>query len=288
MRKTGLSNNPNRWHRNGAVEQDADPPLARDRQFVTALARGLEVLACFSSDRSVLSGSEIAQLTGIPQPTVWRLCHTMIVLGVLVRLPGDRMRPGLAALRLGGSALAGLDTVDLARPAMQALADEYQAACGLAVRQGLQMVMIERCHGDNRLLTNLRRGSTVPIATSGLGWAFLAGLDNAARRHLIAEIRESDPARWSAARTAFGVALEEFRTQGFIVNSGVFHPDYHTAAVTVRDRRGAVRFTLNCGAPISTLSAEQLRHSVAPRLKTLASQLQEAIAMESDRMDQSS
>lgn len=265
---------------------DAAAGPAPDRQFVTALARGLQVLACFSSERPELSGSEIAQLTELPQPTVWRLCHTMIQLGVLVRLPGDRMRPGLAALRLGSSALAGLDTVDLARPAMQAIADEYHAACGLAVRQGMQMVMIERCHGDNPLLTNLRRGSTVPIATSGLGWAFLAGLDPGARRSLIAEINVADPARWALARMPFKLALSEFDQHEYIVNSGIFHPDYHTAAVTVQDRQGDVRFALNCGAPLSTLSAEQLRDEVAPRLLTLAAQLEEAIAMEPDRQDQ--
>jgi DNA-binding IclR family transcriptional regulator len=274
-------------HRTGTVRASVSDRArrkpVRDRQFVTALARGLEILNCFSAEEPERSGSDIARMTGLPQATVWRLCHTMIEMGVLVATPGDRLRPGLAALRLGSSALAGLDTVDLARPAMQALADDYRAACGLAVRQGLQMVMIERCHGNNPLLTNLRRGSAVPMASSGHGWAYLAALPAPARQSLIAEIRAADPPGWAAVGLAFRRALDAFQADGYIVNSGIFHPDYHTAAVPVHDRDGHIRFTLNCGAPLSTLTPGQLREEVAPRLKRLAGELQAAIAMESGR-----
>jgi len=278
--------NHDEHRKGGALTSIGEAPgrkAPKDRQFVTALARGLEILSCFSAEQPERSGSDIARITGLPQPTVWRLCHTMIEMGVLVATPGDRMRPGLAALRLGSSALAGLDTVDLARPAMQSLADDYRAACGLAVRQGLQMVMIERCHGNNPLLTNLRRGSAVPMASSGHGWAYLAALAAPARQTLIAEIRAADPAGWTPVRAAFRAALAAYPADGYIVNSGIFHPDYHTAAVPVHDRERNIRFTLNCGAPLSTLTPRQLRDDVAPRLKRLAEELEAAIAMESGR-----
>src|SRR5690606_25146051 len=105
--------------------EDMARPAGKDRQFVTALARGLQILSCFSSATPELSGSELAKLTGLPQPTVWRLCHTMLQLGMLITTSGDRMRPGLPVLRLGHSALARLDAVELARPHMQDMADTY-------------------------------------------------------------------------------------------------------------------------------------------------------------------
>ncbi|MGE0800420.1 MAG: IclR family transcriptional regulator [Lautropia sp.] len=245
-------------------------PAAADRQFVTALARGLQVLACFSSEAPELSGSELARLTGLPQPTIWRLCHTMLELGMLIRTGADRMRPGLPVLRLGYSALAGLDAVELARPHMQEMADRYRAACGLATRQGLHMVMIERCHGDNPLLTNLRRGSVFPIAISGLGWAYLAGVPVNEREAMLAELERDDSARWKTCRKAFLSAFSEYEERGFIVNAGMFHPDYHTVAVPIYDRHGRYHCSLNCGAPISTLPAPRLRKEVAPKLLALA------------------
>ncbi|MGD9941808.1 MAG: IclR family transcriptional regulator [Burkholderiaceae bacterium] len=262
------------------AEVDVAAAEGRDRQFVTALARGLQILSCFSSTTPELSGSELAKLTGLPQPTVWRLCHTMLELGMLISTAGDRMRPGLPVLRLGISALAGLDVVELARPHMQEAANHYRAACGLATRQGLQMVMIERCHGDNPLLTNLRRGSVFQVADSGLGWACLAGLPAHEREALIAEIERDDAQRWKAARKAFRAALADYEENGFIVNSGIFHPDYHTVAVPVFDRNGQVHCGLNCGAPISTLPTQKLRKEVGPKLVSLARMLEAGMVLD--------
>lgn len=252
----------------------------KDRLFVTALARGLEILSCFSSKSPELSGSELSKMTGLPQPTVWRLCHTMLELGMLIQTKNDRLRPGLPVLRLGISALSGLDVVELARPHMQEIADHYRAACGLATRQGLQMVMIERCHGNNPLLTNLRRGSVVQIADSGLGWAYLAGASEDERNSLIEQFDKANEKRWVTIRKAFFEAYAEYCEKGFIVNSGVFHPDYHTVAVPVLDRNGAFHCALNCGAPLSTLSPQKIRKETGPKLQTLARMLEAGMVLE--------
>ncbi|MDH3232081.1 MAG: helix-turn-helix domain-containing protein, partial [Alphaproteobacteria bacterium] len=56
---------------------------AKDRQFVTALARGLEVLRAFQ-EGGPLGNQEIARRTGLPKPTVSRLTHTLKQLGYIV------------------------------------------------------------------------------------------------------------------------------------------------------------------------------------------------------------
>jgi hypothetical protein len=68
----------------------------KDRQFVTALARGLQILSCFGSSRAEIGGTQLAAMTGLPQPTVWRLCNTMQQLGFLTAAGGDKLRPGQA------------------------------------------------------------------------------------------------------------------------------------------------------------------------------------------------
>src|ERR1700674_743687 len=90
---------------------------------VTALVRGLQVLRCFDYGRKSLGSSEIARLTRLPQPTVWRLCKTLEREGYLVAEGGARYRPGLAILTLGYAALGTLDFAEMARPELQAIAD---------------------------------------------------------------------------------------------------------------------------------------------------------------------
>lgn len=213
-------------------------------------------------------------LTGLPQPTVWRLCHTMLALGMLISISGDKMRPGLPILRLGHSALAGINALELARPHMQDLADRYGGACGLAARDGLDMVFLERCESSSQLVLNLRRGSTVPVANSAFGWAYLAGLPIDAREKLITEIQSNEPKQWTLVSEHFEKALAGFEIQGFILNEGVFHHSYNTVAAPVFGADGKVVFCLNCGTASATLSVTALRKEVAPKLVSLARMLE--------------
>ena len=78
-----------------------------DRHFVTALARGLDVLACFRTGEATLGNQELAQRCGLPKSTVSRLTHTLARLGFLIQLPDcGRFRLGTACLALGSAMLA--------------------------------------------------------------------------------------------------------------------------------------------------------------------------------------
>ena len=59
------------------------PRAAKDRQFVTALARGLDILRAFTPRHPVLGNNEIAQRAHLPKPTVTRLTYTLTQLGYL-------------------------------------------------------------------------------------------------------------------------------------------------------------------------------------------------------------
>ncbi|MFA6022118.1 MAG: helix-turn-helix domain-containing protein, partial [Rhodospirillales bacterium] len=45
-----------------------DQEDSKDRMFITALARGLEVLRCFGPSDSMLGNQDISQRTGLPKP----------------------------------------------------------------------------------------------------------------------------------------------------------------------------------------------------------------------------
>ena len=51
--------------------------------FITALARGLDVLRCFRSEPKTLGNQELARLTGLPKPTISRITFTLTELGYL-------------------------------------------------------------------------------------------------------------------------------------------------------------------------------------------------------------
>ena len=250
------------------MTKPAAPP-DDDRHFVTALARGLEILACFSTSRPEIGGTQLAAMTGLPQPTVWRLCHTMVQLGTLVPVSGDKLRPGIPMLKLGRAALASIPLAAAARLPMQALADRFGAASGLGARDGARMVFVQRCISEATLVMNLRVGARLPLLSSVVGWGLLSGMDPAGRAALVAEHAPADP-RWPTVQPHFEAALAEAATDGFILNIGVFHSGYHGVGVPVRGADGQPRFGLTCAASASTHSAAFLRQEVGPALLEVA------------------
>ena len=58
-------------------------------QFIASLARGLEILRCFTATTQILGNQELSQLTGLPKPTIARITNTLVSLGYLKQLPNS-------------------------------------------------------------------------------------------------------------------------------------------------------------------------------------------------------
>src|SRR5260370_839511 len=96
-----------------------------DRQFATTLARGLEVLRCFTPLEPLLGNKEISVRTGLPKPTVSRLTYTLTKLGYLrhnMRL--GKYQLGSAVLSVGYPLLASVNV----RPGARLLREHRRAA----------------------------------------------------------------------------------------------------------------------------------------------------------------
>ena len=149
-----------------------DPKVTADRQFVTALGRGLAVLRCFDATRTQLGTTEIAQMTNLPQPTVWRLCYTLQQLGYLMQAPdSDKLRIGMAVLGLGQYALGSTDIGEMVLPELIQISKLTSAAVSLGVVDQDDILIVKRAQGDGPLVLNMSMGSRLPILTSSAGWA---------------------------------------------------------------------------------------------------------------------
>lgn len=146
-----------------------------DRNYVTALARGLDVLSCFRSGEKLLGNQDIAKRCGLPKSTVSRLTYTLTTLGYLIHVPSEgKYRLGTATLALGSAMLTGLDVRQIARPLMQRLADFAQAEIALGTRDRHNMLYIEHCPCPQPIVSDLDMGSRIPLATTAMGRAWLA------------------------------------------------------------------------------------------------------------------
>lgn len=254
----------------------------KDPRFVTALARGLDVLRCFTSERQELGTTEIARLTGLAQSTVWRLCYTLSTLGYLV--PGrspDRLRIGAGVLLLGHALITHTGIADFAAPLMKELADKYGLSVSLGERYQDRMVIVQRSEARGILSVNLHVGSSLDIANSSLGWAYIAGIDEEARRRLLDELRAQDAKAWCARSVDIDEAIQTCGELGFVFNLGKSHPDINAIGVPVVSGDGQHVLALTCGGGRSQITKEKLSREIAPELLALAARLAPMVAADS-------
>ena len=248
---------------------------AKDRQFVTALARGLDVLRAFGAGEA-LANSEIASRTGLPRPTISRLTHTLTALGYLTHDPrAECYRPSSAVLSLGYGAVAGTEFRAIARPHMQAIADVARSSCALGACHGLEMIYVENCRGRDAPFTlGLDVGSRLPLASTAMGRAWLGGLEPKARAEKLKALARHHGARWKTQEPGLTRALADFDRYGFALSIAEWTPEINAVAVPLTFPGAEGLMSLNCGGAASLLPLERLRKEIGPRLLEAKQQIE--------------
>lgn len=256
-----------------------DEVVLRDRKFVVALARGLEVLRAFTPSEGLLGNQEIATRTGLPKATVSRLTYTLMRLGYLshfARLGKYQLAP--AAMSLGYSALANMRVREVARPFMQELADYSRASVALGSRDRLSLVYIENCRSENGVTLRLDVGARVPIATTAMGRALIAALPAREREFLFGHISKNEGNRWPRVRAGLEQAVEDLARRGFTLSHGEWQPDVSAVGVPLIAADGSGVFAFNCGAPAYQITRERLEQDIGPRLVNLVRNIEFALS----------
>ena len=238
---------------------------------VSALERGISVLRCFSQERPVLGYADIAKMTGIPRPTVNRLVATLNATGMLKPAPAaDRFTLGPAVISLARVFLVSLDVRAVARPKMLAMAEDLGASVYLAVRDGMEMVLIEACRPNSSILSpRLDVGSRAPIPTSALGRAYLSALDESRRTQLVDSLRLLRGPEWDRIGPAMQRAVDEAQRLGYCLSLGEFHHEINSVSVPLVGPGDEI-MALNCGGAAFMFTEQRLREEFAPRLLAIA------------------
>ena len=253
----------------------------RDRQFVTALARGLEILRCFRPGRRLLGNGELAARTGLPKPTVSRLTHTLTCLGYLRHLPAQgKYELDHAVLSLGYAVLANLPIRHIARPLMQDLADYANCSVSLAARDRLEMIYLESCRSRSTVSLRLDAGLHMPMLSTSIGRAFLAALPEPERDYFHRQLRERDPAEWRSQQPTLAQSLLDYRECGYCLSLGDWKRNVHGVAAPLLMPDDSDVLVVTVSGPAFSLRRRQLVEDIGPRLLYLVRHLQEEVQRE--------
>ena len=218
---------------------DLAPAPDYSRYIVPGLERGLRMLCEFSRAEPVLTGAELARRVKAPRSTVFRLLMTLEAMGFVERTDDGRAyRLGLAVLRLGFEYLASLDIAGLAQPVVERIRDLSGRATNLVVRDGREIVYIQRAAPTSPLASSITVGTRLPAHATVLGQLLLSDLNLPALRALYPEPRleQYGPATPTTVEALFDQA-QRLRAQGYAVSEGGFEPYICTVAAPVLNAR---------------------------------------------------
>lgn len=263
-------------------ESGESEAIAGDRQFITSLFRGLEVLRVFRpEDRSGLSNGDISARTGLPNSTISRLTYTLLKTGYLLYdKETGRYRMGVPVLSLGYACLSGLPVRDAALGYMQDLANECGEGVQVALGGRVDFTMTYLAAARSRSVISLQLdvGSRISLARSAMGRAYIAACAPEEKTELLDGIKQrTEPGIWPSIRDGISRAEDEIAARGFYANIGEWQPGVNAVAVPFRSKQSnAPLMAFNLGGPATYLHKDDVIDRFGPRLVEMVHTLRQS------------
>lgn len=248
--------------------------VEEDRQFVTALGRGLTLLAAFEHQEQ-LSHQELCQVSGLPKATVTRLIYTLTALGFLRTSYHGQYQLGSSAVRLSATAWSRHDIVAFAEPLLRQFATDNEVSVNLATEIEGEMRYLACYRSPTRLSINLQVGSAVPIEQTAIGRAFYATSSPTRQALINTNLQEQlSKTDYQQAQIMLNESVAYYKAHGYTLSDGEFSPDILAVAVGVFDiTTGLHEYSLNASVPRANWDSEEYASTIVPKLQALAERI---------------
>lgn len=212
-------------------------PVSTERSLTR---KTLDVLGAFTAARPYLTLSEISRATGLSLTTTHRIVGDLVGWQALERGGDGRYHIGIRLFETAALSPRGLPLREVALPFMEDLYEATHENVQLAVREGLEVVYVERLAGREAVRVLTRVGGRFALHATGVGLVLLA--------HAPAEIQEQVLAgpltRWTDRTVSDAAALRrtlaDVRLRGVAVSDRQVTDDAVSIACPIHDRTDAV------------------------------------------------
>lgn len=258
-------------------EEDAGNGGVNPRDFVSSLARGLEVLRAFNRTRRKMTLSEVAAETGNTRAGARRILLTLVREGYAVA-DGKLFDLTPQVLELGYSVLSSKGVWDIARPFIDHLSEEMRESVSAAVLDNFDVVYVSGAQYHRILSIGITVGARYPAASTATGRVLLAAQPKETWDRMIRKL----PLKKLTDRTVtdpveFRKILEDVSEKGWCLVDQELETGLTSIAVPVYNRRGALAGAINVGVPSIRMTPEAIVDTVLPRLQETVANISRAI-----------
>lgn len=202
-------------------------------------SRALSLLGTFDEQHRRLGLSQMAERAGLPLPTAHRLVGELVTFGALARTPSGDYVVGRRLWDIGLLAPMQSGLREVASPYLHDLYGATGATVHLAVRDGLEVLYVDRLRGNASVPVLSQAGSRLPLHTTGVGKVLLAYAPAEVEQEVLANL--TAVTRYSITQPgALRRQLARVRGEGWASTSEEMALGACSAAVPVRQREHVV------------------------------------------------
>ena len=247
------------------------------RDYVSSLARGLEVLRAFNRTRRKMTLSEVAAETGNTRAGARRILLTLVHEGYAVA-DGKLFDLTPQVLELGFSVLSSKGAWDIARPFIDHLSDSLRESVSAAVLDKFDVVYVTGAQYHRVISVGITVGARFPAHCTANGRVLLAAQPDEMWPGMLQNIpltRMTD--RTVTDRAEFRRVLEQVRAQGWSLVDQEMETGLMSIAVPLRNAAGGLVGAINVGVPTVRMTPADMVDYVLPRLQETAENIRAAL-----------
>ncbi len=241
---------------------------------VQVIERIFTLLEVLSSREEAMSLKEISEKTGLHPSTAHRILNDLAIGRFVDRPEAGAYRLGMRLLELGNLVKARLSVRDTALGPMRELHKQIQQPVNLSVRQGDEIVYVERAYSERSGMQVVRAiGGRAPLHLTSVGKLFLAADEPqrvrayATRTGLMGNTRNS-----LTQLPALERDLQLCRQQGVARDNEELEMGVRCMAAGIYDDQGKLVAGLSISAP-----ADRLDEGWLAKLRATAEQISHAL-----------
>lgn len=194
----------------------------------------LAILGAFSARHPEQSLTELATRAGLSLPTAHRRAAELVEWGALEKSPDGRYRIGLRLWEVALLAPRAHDLRELALPFMEDLYVVTRENVQLAVREGTELVFVERIAGRSAVPVMTRVGGRFPLHATGVGLVLLAHAPSKVQEAVLTGSLRRFTEQTITDAATLRVVLSGVRQQGYAISDRFVTDDALSIAAPIR------------------------------------------------------
>ena len=239
-----------------------------DRDFVTALASGLEVILAFDDAHPRMTLSEVAARTGMNRARARRFLLTLHALGYVHKQQRVfELTPKV--LQLGYSFLSARDYRSVIQQVLEDITSECGESSSLGLLDGDEVTYVARSSSRHRLLAiTLSVGTRLPAAFTSMGRVLLAQLPDEELDAWLARVELKSYTDKSITNKAeLKKCILEVRQQGYAIVDQELDSGLRSIAVPAFDANSRLLGAINISTNAARVSLDTLMEQYLPLLR---------------------